>query len=79
MPAMPVGDLVERAVAAESDDDVEPASRGVVGESGGVTAAVRLDDLDVVVAAQAPMHDHGVARRHRRGERVDDEQDLQGA
>ncbi len=46
-------DLVERAVAAEADDDVDAAARGVVGESGGVTAAVRLDHLDVVVAGAA--------------------------
>ena len=71
-------DFVERAVAAESDDDVEPPPSGIVGESGGVTATVRLDHLDVVITAQASMHDHGVARRDRGGERIDDEQNLQG-
>jgi hypothetical protein len=41
------GHLVERAVAAEADHHVEPAAGGVLGEAGGVTATVRLDDLDV--------------------------------
>ena len=47
------GDLVERAVAAEPDDDVDAAPGGVVGEAGGVAAAVGLDELDLVVAATA--------------------------
>ncbi len=75
VPAMPGGDLVEGAVAAESDHDVDAPARRVVGESGGVAPSVRLDDLDVVVAAQPSVHHDGVARRHRRRERVDHEQD----
>ena len=71
--------LVERAVAAEADDDVDVAPGGVGGEAGGVAAAVRLDELDLVVAGEAALHDDGVARRHRRRERVDDEQDPQAA
>ena len=47
------GHLVQRAVAAEADDDVDAASGGVVGEAGGVAAAVRLDELDVVVPADS--------------------------
>ena len=39
--------LVERAVAAEPDDDVDVAPGGVEGEAGGVAATVRLDELDV--------------------------------
>ena len=39
------GHFVQRAVAAEPDHHIDPASGGVVGESGGVAAAVRLDDL----------------------------------
>ena len=69
--------LVQRAVAAEADDDVDAAPGGVVGEAGGVAAAVRLDELDVVVAAQPAVHDDGVARRHRRRERVHHEDDPQ--
>ena len=71
--------LVERAVAAVADDDVDAAPGGVVGEAGGVPAPVGLDELDVVPLRQPPVHHDGVARRHRRGERVDDEQDPQGA
>ncbi len=58
------GDLVERSVAAEPDDDVDPPSRRVLGEANCVAAAIRLDDLDVVALTQRTVHDHGVARRH---------------
>ena len=71
------GHLVHRAVAAEPDDDVDVAPGGVGGEAGGVTAAVRLHQLDLMIAGEAPLHDDRVARRDRRGERVDDEQDAQ--
>ena len=77
-PGDPGGHLVERAVAAEADDHVDAAARGVVGEAGGVAAPVGLDELDLVAAAQPAMDDDRVARRHRRGERVDHEQDSQG-
>ncbi len=50
--------LVERSVAAETDDDVDVASGGVEGETGGVAAAVRLDELRRRVLGRA-----GVARR----------------
>ena len=79
VPAMPGRDLVQRAVAAEADDDVDAAAGGVVGEAGGVAAAVRLDELDVVVRGQPAVHDDRVAGRHRRRERVHDQQDPQGA
>ena len=47
------GHLVERAVATEPDHHVDAATGGVVGEPGGVAAAVGLDDLDVVPAGSA--------------------------
>ena len=47
------GDLVQRAVAAEADDHVDAAAGRVLGEAGGVAAAVGLDDLDVVAAGSA--------------------------
>ena len=47
------GHLVQRAVAAEADDHVDAAAGGVLGEPGGVAAAVGLDDLDVVAAGAA--------------------------
>ena len=40
--------LVERAVAAVADHDVDPSPGRVLGESGGVTTTIGLDDLDVV-------------------------------
>jgi hypothetical protein len=73
------GHFVEGAVAPESDHDVEPATGGVVREPGGVSPTVGLDDVDVVAPAEAAMHDHGVARRHRRCEGIDHQQDPQGA
>ena len=71
----PGRDLVERAVAAEADDDVEPAPCGVGRVPRRVPAPVGLDDLDVVVACETPVDDDRVARRDRRRERVDHEQD----
>ena len=69
--------LIERAVATEGDDDVDVAPGGVGGEAGRVAAPVGLDQLDRMVAGEAALHDDGIARRHGRGERVDDEQDAQ--
>ena len=53
--------LVQRAVAAEPDDDVDAAAGGVVGEAGGVAAPVGLDELDLVVAGEPAVDDDGVA------------------
>jgi hypothetical protein len=75
----PGGHFVEGAIAPEADHDVEASTGGVVREPGGVSPAVGLDDLDVVAPAEAAMHDHGVARRHRRCEGIDHQQDPQGA
>ncbi len=47
---------------------------GVLGKPGGVTTAVGLDNLDVMLPRQGPMHDDRVARRDRRGKGVDDQQ-----
>ena len=70
-------DLVERAIAAEADDDVDPATGSILGKPDGMPAAVGLDDLYVIALGESPMHDHGVTRRHRGGKRVDDQQDAQ--
>ena len=47
------GHLVERAVAAVADDDVDAPAGRVLGEAGGVAAAVGLDDLDLVAAGSS--------------------------
>jgi len=41
-----------------------------------MAAAVRLDELDVVAAAEDAVDDDGVARRHRGGEGIDHQQDA---
>ena len=69
--------LVERAVAAEPDDDVDVAPGCVEGEPCGVPTAVRLDEFDLVIPRETSLHDDRVARRDRRREGVDDEQDAQ--
>ncbi len=71
------GDFVQGSIAAESDDDVDPASGCILSESDRVTTAIRLDDLDVVALAEGAVYDHGVARRDRGGKRVDNQQDAQ--
>jgi hypothetical protein len=72
----PGGDLVQRAVTAVADDHVDAPARRIVSEPCGVTPSVGLDDLDVVTAREPAVHHHRVARRHRRREGVDDEQDA---
>ena len=57
--------LIEGAIATEGDDRVETTPCRVVSEPGGVPATVRLDHLNLVIAAQATVHHHGVSRRHR--------------
>ncbi len=69
----PVGGLVERAVAAEHDDDLDAVERGAAGEAGGVAAPRRLRDLELVVCAEHPLHEHPPPRGHRRRGRVDDQ------
>ena len=71
----PVGRLVERAVTAEHDDDVDAVGGRALGEARGVAPAARLGDRDVVVGRQR-LGDHDPPPGgHRRGERVDDEQE----
>ena len=71
------GHFIERAIAAKADDDVDATSGGILRKSGGVAAAVRFDDLNVVAARQNLVHYDGVSGRHGRRERVDNEQDPQ--
>ena len=72
----PVGDLVQRAVAAEHDDHVGARSGRVERELAGVAASVGLDGVDVVVGREQRADDHLAPCRHRRRGRVDDQQDL---
>ena len=77
VPAIPVATSLSVPSPPNPIDDVDASAGGVVGEPGGVAAAVRLDDLDLVVRGSAGDGHDRVARRHRRRERVDDQQDLQ--
>ena len=79
MPAIPVATSLSVPSPPKPDDHVDVAAGGVEGEAGGVPTAVRLDQLDVVIAGEAALHDDRVARRDRRREGVDDEQDPQAA
>ena len=72
------GDLVQRAVAAEPDDDVDATSRGILREPGRMAPPVRLDERHFVPSGQLLMDHDGVPRGDRRRERVDDEQQSQG-
>ena len=71
----PVGGFVQRAVAGEHDDDVEPVVRGRAREAGRVAAPRRLGDLDLVLRGEQLADHHALAGRHRRRGRVDEEQD----
>ena len=62
----PVHDLVDGAVAAEGDDQVEPLPRGADGERGGVAAVAGLHHLDLQLAGQRP-REHLAAAGGRRG------------
>ena len=53
VPAMPVATSFSVPSPPNADDDVDAAAGGVLGEAGGVAAAVGLDDLDVVAAADS--------------------------
>ena len=79
VPASPLATSFSVPSPPSTDHHVDAAAGGVLGEAGGVAAAVGLDELDLVVRGQRLLHDDRVARRHRRGERVDDQQDPQGA
>ena len=57
-----VGRLVEGAVAAEHDDDVDAVAGRALGQAGGVVAAVGLGDGDVVVGRQRLLDDDPAAR-----------------
>ena len=72
------GDFVQCAVAAEPDDDIDAASRGVLREPGRMAPPVRLDERHFVPSGQLLMDHDGVPRGDRRRERVDDEQQSQG-
>jgi hypothetical protein len=74
-----VGGLVQRAVPAEHDDDLDALVGGPPGEAGGVVAAVRRGDRDVVIGRERLLDHDLAARRDRRRGRVDQQEDAQGA
>ncbi len=70
----PVRRLVEGAVPAEGDDEVESLADRLTREVGGVVGPLGLDRLDVVAAAQRVDDQVLQPARDRRRERVDDQQ-----
>ena len=69
--------FVERAVAAEHDDEVVVLSRGRLGEPGRVTAAAGLGHRDVVIGRQCLVDHDATTGGDRRGDGIDDEEDPQ--
>ena len=57
-------DLVQCAVAAVPDHDIDAPARGIMGEPGRMAAPIGLDDLDVVPAGETPVHDDRIASGH---------------
>ena len=70
-----VGDLVERAVAAEADDHVDAVVGRPLGQAGGVAPTVGLDHRDLVVRGERLLDHDPAPRRHRGRRRVHDEQE----
>ena len=75
----PVDDLVDGAVAAEGDDDVEAVVGGLPGERDGVPAGLRLDDVELDLAGQRVGQHVAHPLRRRRGLGVDDQQRAHGS
>lgn len=69
-----VGCLVERAIAAEHDDEVVALPRGGLGETGGVAPPAGLGEGDVVVGGQRLVDHDPSSGGDRRGHGVHDEQ-----
>ena len=74
----PVDDLVDRAVAAEDDDEVEAVVAGLAGQLGGVAAVPGVGDLELELGLQrAGQHLAGAGRGRGRC-RVDHQQRPHG-
>ena len=71
-----VGDLVDRPVAAEGDDDVVALAGRLAAQLGGVAARLRVDRLDLVAPVQRGDDEVAQPRRHRGRRRVDDHEHL---
>ena len=69
-----VDDLVDGAVAAERDDDVQAVEGGLAGELRGVAAVGGLDDVELDLAGQGVGEDVARPGAGRRGLGVDDQQ-----
>src|ERR1019366_1711660 len=69
-----VGGLVDRAVAAEGDDDAVAVACGLAADLGGVTAGLGLDGLDPVARGEGVDDEVAQAIRNGRREGVDDHQ-----
>ena len=75
----PVDDLVDRAVAAEGDDDVGAVAHRPAGQGGGVPAVGGLGDLELGVAAQGVGEDVALASGGGGRARVGHDEDPHGA
>lgn len=63
------------SVSAENSDDVETVGSALVGEFGGVAPVGGLDDRDLMIRSEGLGNDDPPAGGHRRGGRIDDQQD----
>jgi len=70
------GGFIQRAVTSEGRHHVHTTPCCISCKAGRVPTAIGLDHLDVMSAgsAERTVHEHRVAGRHRRRERVDNEQ-----
>jgi hypothetical protein len=72
--AQAVGRLVDRAVAAERDDDVVALAGRLARQRGGVVARLGVDRVNVVTPLQGVHHEVAQPVGDRCGVRVDDDQ-----
>ena len=74
-----VGRLVQRAVAAEHDDHVDPVGGGALGEAGGVAPPVGLGQGHVVVGRQRLLDHHRLRAVTDDADELTSSRSLQGA
>jgi len=75
----PVDHFVDRAVAAQGDDEFEPVAACLPGQLGRVGPVGGLDDLELELALQRRQQHLAGARRRGRGRGVDHQQRPHGS